>query len=244
MEDTTYYWHKVLKLDEIPNPKLLERFKYPHRHLRPLLFAFFGLLAKGYFRTVVSGQENIPQKGPYIIAPNHCSALDFPMVAWAMGKAAYDLHTITTRHFYDNPFSRFFIKIATNTFRVDTKGDFLPALQAAADILRLGKSIYMHPEGTRSRTGELLPFKVGVGVLAVEVNVPIVPVYISNTFQAMSPKTLLPKPVKLGVHFGKVVDPVPYRKMKGEKEPYYIYKEITEELRNRILALKMLYPIA
>jgi len=159
-EDTTYYWRRALRLDEEKKENILKKFEYPHRFLRPLFFALSNLLARYYFRIEVRGLENIPEKPPYIIAPNHCSAMDFPTVALAMGKKAHDLYTITTKHFYDNPFTRFFIKIAANSFRIDTEVDFFPAFQAAAELLQRGKAIFIHPEGTRSPNGELMPFKV------------------------------------------------------------------------------------
>ena len=72
----------------------------------------------------------------------------------------------------------------------------------------------------------------------MELNVPIVPVYISGTFKALPSGSIFPKPVKVGVSFGNPITMEPYQQMKQTEKPYYVYKEVTEELRRRILALK------
>jgi 1-acyl-sn-glycerol-3-phosphate acyltransferase len=123
--------------------------------------------------------------------------------------------------------------------RIDNASDFLPALQAAAKVLKLGGSIYLNPEGTRSVSGELLPFRVGVGVLAVEANVPVVPVYISGTHDAMPPGKFFPKPVRVTVSFGKPVYMDGYVKRKDTEMGYDIYKAVTDELFERVRSLKV-----
>ena len=131
------------------------------------------------------------------------------------------------------------MRIAANVMRLDREDDFMPAMQAAVKVLKLGKSIYINPEGTRSKTGELLPFKVGVGVLAVETGAPLVPVLIEGTFNVIKPGSIFPRPHKVKVTFGKPIYMDRYAKKKESEMAYDVYKEVTDELYKRVVSLKV-----
>jgi 1-acyl-sn-glycerol-3-phosphate acyltransferase len=123
--------------------------------------------------------------------------------------------------------------------RLDREDDYRPALSAAAQVLRLGKAIYINPEGTRSKTGEIQPFKVGVGVLAVETGAPIVPVLIEGTFKVLRQGSIIPRPHDLKVTFGRPISMDEYQKRKGTEMAFNIYKDVTDELFKRVLSLKV-----
>jgi 1-acyl-sn-glycerol-3-phosphate acyltransferase len=78
----------------------------------------------------------------------------------------------------------------------------LPAIERAADALRGGNSFLIFPEGTRSRTGELLPFKKGGFIMALKGHAPIVPVAIKGARDAMKKGSLIIRPVRVIVSFG------------------------------------------
>ena len=78
----------------------------------------------------------------------------------------------------------------------------LPAIERAAEALREGNSFLIFPEGTRSRTGELLPFKKGGFIMAVKGQAPVVPVAITGTRDAMKKGSLIIRPVRVTVSFG------------------------------------------
>jgi 1-acyl-sn-glycerol-3-phosphate acyltransferase len=235
---TSDYWRKLIGADEGVEPDALSKYDYHHKALRPLFFFLFGLCARSYWKINAVGTENLPARHPYIVAPNHTSALDYPVVAWAMGQARNDLYVLATKHFYDLPPARFFMKIAANVARIDTVDDFLPALRAAVKILKRGKSIYINPEGTRSTTGELLPFRPGVGMLAVELDVPIVPVHIAGTHECMPPGSPFPKPGNIEVRFGVPISVDAYLPKLKDQNAYYVYKEVADELREKVQGLK------
>ncbi|MCX5726659.1 MAG: hypothetical protein NT030_05730 [Candidatus Saganbacteria bacterium] len=72
-EGTSSYWRKLLAIDEPAKEDILAKFAYPHRILRPFLYFIVEILMKIYLRVEVFGKENLPDKEPYILAPNHCS---------------------------------------------------------------------------------------------------------------------------------------------------------------------------
>ena len=78
----------------------------------------------------------------------------------------------------------------------------LPAIERAAESLRDGYSFLIFPEGTRSRTGELLPFKKGGFIMALKGQAPVVPVAILGARDAMRKGSLIIRPVRIVVRFG------------------------------------------
>jgi 1-acyl-sn-glycerol-3-phosphate acyltransferase len=237
---TTAYWRKILKVDEPVDASFLKNFRSPLEIFRPFMFLFLKLLLFIYCRTKVHGVENIPRDPPFILAPNHISVLDHAVVSLAIGKQRREqLYSLSSKHFYDNTVARIFMKMGANVMRLDREEDFIIGLSAAAKVLKLGKSIYLNPEGTRSKTGELLPFKVGVGVLAVETGVPIIPVFIKGTFEVIRPGSVFPRPHEIEVTFGKPITMEKYIKMKETGMAYDAYKAATDELFERVRSLKV-----
>jgi 1-acyl-sn-glycerol-3-phosphate acyltransferase len=82
----------------------------------------------------------------------------------------------------------------------------LPAIETAAEALREGNSFLIFPEGTRSRSGELLPFKKGGFIMALKGQSPIVPVAISGARDAMRKGSLIIRPVRIVVRFGPPIE--------------------------------------
>jgi long-chain acyl-CoA synthetase len=81
------------------------------------------------------------------------------------------------------------------------------AMQLSAYVLRQGRILCVFPEGTRSRDGSTKEFKKGVGIIAKELNIPLVPVAIMGTYKMMPSGKFFPKPVKLIVSIGNPLYP-------------------------------------
>jgi long-chain acyl-CoA synthetase len=81
------------------------------------------------------------------------------------------------------------------------------ALQSSAAVLRQGKILCVFPEGERSMTGRLRPFRKGIGILVKELSVPVLPAHIAGSYEAWPRGQTLPRIHRLSVRFGPVASP-------------------------------------
>jgi long-chain acyl-CoA synthetase len=177
------------------------------RAVRFALKALITLIVKIYGRLTVDGLENLPGKGPYLIAPNHLSLADALVVmaslSWRTGSQVYFLGA--TEYFGGAITSKIAKYVSVIPVDMDTR--LYNALQLSAYVLRKGKILCVFPEGARSRDGRLKEFKKGVGIIAKELNIPAVPAAIRGTYEMMPPGRSIPRPRKLRVSFGKTLRP-------------------------------------
>lgn len=133
------------------------------------------------FGLEVEGQEHVPAQGGCVIASNHVSYLD-PLV---VGVAAPRRLAFMARHtLFTKPLLGWWLR-GVGAIPVRREEADLSAIRAAVHTLRQGIPMAMFPEGTRQEDGRLSTAKRGVGLLAVTAGVPIVPVYLQGTFDAM-----------------------------------------------------------
>ncbi len=149
-----------------------------------------GALAKGWQLTV-EGMDNLPTTGPAILAANHVSFIDSPLLmfelrrrVWLMGKAEY-LETRLTKALFP----------ALGMIPVDRGGRkaALAAMRSGLGVLEAGECLGIFPEGTRSRDGMLYRGHTGLAWLAFKSGAPIVPVGITGTGEVQPPGSRLPK---------------------------------------------------
>lgn len=173
------------------------------RWMRRIFNLLFSLLA----RREVSGLENLPSHGPYILAANHLSRLDLPLVYGLIGdrRIAGWAAEKYERHWFFGALLRIGGGIFIRRGEVD-RG----ALHAAVEWLRAGKVFGMAPEGTRSSTGALIRAKTGAAYLANETGAPLVPVAITGTERALRTLLRMRRP-RVSVRFGEpfFLPPVP-----------------------------------
>lgn len=124
----------------------------------------------------VEGRENIPDSGAFILAPNHISYLDPPVLA---GFVPRRLHFFAKKELFDiTLFGRLLRRVQVHPIR---RGGFdRRALQLAVDLLKGGEPIAVFPEGTRGKNGVFLEPKAGIGRIAQDSGTPILPVYIAH----------------------------------------------------------------
>jgi len=130
-----------------------------------------------FCRPRISGQENIPRKGGFILASNHISYYDPPLVGSWQRREVY---FFAKKELFRNRLFGAIIR-ATNSLPVSRGAVDLKALKAAVEVIRAGFGLTMFPEGTRSRTDQFLAPKPGIGIIATRAGCPIVPVYIHGS---------------------------------------------------------------
>ncbi len=143
----------------------------------------------------VEGREHIPREGGVIVASNHVSFWDPPLVGTA---AVRELHFLAKEELFRTPVLGPLIR-TVNAIPIRRGVADLSGLARAMDVLRAGGALLMFPEGTRVRTGELRHARPGVGMLAVATDSRIVPTYISGS---QNPSRWLFRLGRLRVAFG------------------------------------------
>jgi long-chain acyl-CoA synthetase len=149
----------------------------------PLMHLIIRLIRATLFQIELSGLENLPRSGAYIISPNHQSYLDpfmiCPMLPFRIFR---NLFFVGAVEYFETPLTQWFARLA-NLVPVDPDSNLVPAMQAGAFGLAHGKILVLFPEGERSIDGPVKKFKKGAPILAQHMRVPIVPVAIKGVFE-------------------------------------------------------------
>jgi 1-acyl-sn-glycerol-3-phosphate acyltransferase len=171
--------------------------------------ACFSLL-RSYFavahRLTIVGRDRLPAHGPFVLAANHCSHLD----ALALGAALIPRHRerafpiAAGDVFFQSTLTSTFSAIMLNALPMWRKNCGTHALADLRRKLQEEKAIFIiFPEGGRSRTGSMMPFKHGLGMLVAETSVPVVPCGLVGTFEALPPQRNFPRPVAIKLVIGE-----------------------------------------
>jgi long-chain acyl-CoA synthetase len=191
---------------------------------------------KFFFRLKFEGLQNLPDKGSYIITPNHTSYIDgFAIVAALPFRLFWNLYSIGWQAYFTGPLG-LFARLA-HVIPIDRETYLQKALQMAAYVLRKGKSLLVFPEGGRSYDGELMEFKKGVGILALELNLPVVPTYIKGSFDVLPRGKKWLKFHEVTITFGKPVYPSDLNLFK-KTDAIDNYQFFVNELREKVKQLK------
>jgi 1-acyl-sn-glycerol-3-phosphate acyltransferase len=142
-----------------------------------LLHAVLSFLFSALFHLKVKGHENIPSTGGVIIAANHISNWDPPMLGTAMQR---HLCAMAKEELFKVPILGYII-CKLHAFPVRRGAADRTAISAALKLLKEGKVVLLFPEGTRSKDGKLGEGKPGVALIAAKAGVPIIPAAVIGT---------------------------------------------------------------
>jgi 1-acyl-sn-glycerol-3-phosphate acyltransferase len=187
-----------------------------------------------YHRLSISGRENLPTDGSFVVVANHASHLDalclqaalpFARLHRAFPVAAQD-------YFFVNAPRVLLAAVVVNALPFDRHADPRHSLSLCRQMLdNAGNALLIFPEGTRSPNGELGAFKPGVGLIVAGTKYPVVPCYLDGTHRAWPKGSWLPRPRKVHVRIGP---PREFAHLDRSKDSAH---RISRELREAVLAL-------
>jgi 1-acyl-sn-glycerol-3-phosphate acyltransferase len=185
------------------------------------------------YRPRARGLENLPTTGPFILAANHISFVDslfIPLVC------PQDVVYLGKADYFDKARSRWFMR-AANVIPVRREGGSASeaAIQAGIKALREGRVVGIYPEGTRSPDGRLYRGKTGVARMALEAQVPVVPVAVHGTDEIMPLDAKAPRlSGRPTVTFGK---PLYFDRYYDRRKDRFVLRSVTDEIMYEIMML-------
>jgi 1-acyl-sn-glycerol-3-phosphate acyltransferase len=197
------------------------------------LWARFLLLICGV-KVKISGLQNVPKEGGVIFASNHQGAFD---ILIHLAYLPRYFRFVAKSELFRIPFFGWYMSIAGYVpIEREVSASAHRTIGSVSDVLSEGDCILIFPEGTRSATGELGPFKRGSLMAAFSSGATVVPVAISGSYQMMPKKTYLINIAPVSIKFGRPMSFKKYAGMKPAKKDYEIElnnlkKEIQELLR-------------
>ncbi len=150
--------------------------------------SLFKLIFKLLYRHQVFGTENIP-KGPAIIAPNHISYLDPPLIGASFPE---EVSFLARESLFKKPVIGFLIR-QLNSHPVSGSAGDLSSMKMVLKLLGQKKKVIIFPEGIRSHDGQITRVKPGICMLAIRAGAPIIPAFIHGTFEIWPRHRRFPK---------------------------------------------------
>ena len=183
---------------------------------------FLQLVAALVYRVGYSGRENIPAAGGVLIVSNHQSHFDPPLVGIGCWR---QMNYVARRTLFNfRPFG--WLLKSVGAIPIDRDGIGLSGIKESLKLLKRGEMVLIFPEGTRTRDGEIGPFRPGFTALAARSNAVILPVAIEGAFQVWPRTKKFPGLGKIRVRYGQ---PIPHAEIAGRDE-----REVLAEVERRV----------
>lgn len=203
-----------------------------------LLRTLSAILLRAYLRIFhrfsVTGRERLPKQGSFILVANHASHLDaLCLISLMPFKKLHQVFPAAAKDYFFVTIPRTLISaVFINSLPFDRYSDTRNSLRLCRELLaHPGNVMIFFPEGTRSTTGRIGEFKIGIGLLAAGTSIPVIPCWIKGAYTAYPKGLLLPRPKKLNVVVG---EPRTYEQWPQGKEAALT---ISNDLREEIIRL-------
>ena len=200
-------------------------------------WTFFRMMYAGYFRWRVFNAERVPLKGGVIIASNHASFLDPPLVGSALKR---DINYLARESLFRFPGIGALLR-SWNAVPVDRDGGGAKGLKVILARLLDGGGIILFPEGTRTKDGKLQPARSGIGLIVIKSEAVVIPVRAFGTFECYSRKWKFHLPKRLAVKYG---EPMKFEALRAEAKTCSklrlkeIYQQVADEIMTAIAKLE------
>ena len=188
-------------------------------------------VAKIYFRLRVTGEENLPRQGGLLLAANHCSYLDPPLIGVGLSR---QICYLAKEELFRIPLFGLLLRWF-GTYSVNRKQGDIRAVRTMLRLLQEDKALLIFPEGTRSENGRLLPLEEGLAWLSLRSGVPIVPLYVSGSWRALPRGRWFPRPHPVNVIIGKTIFPESAGEDPSQKSNI---ERLTAQVTQALLALR------
>lgn len=172
------------------------------------------------------GLEKLDPKKNYVFMANHSSYFDIPCLFYGSRRM---LHFLAKEELKHNIFTGFMLRKIQMIF-IERGNAQASSMRQTVDLISQGMDIAIFPEGTRTKTGELSPFKKGGFKMAINSQTDIVPVTIKNSAKAWSRSNIRFRPTKVIVHFGEPISVKGLQENEAAKLAVTVSEIINEEL--------------
>ncbi len=169
-------------------------------HISKLILAY---TLRIFWRVRIFGKENVPDQ-PYIVTSNHASYIDPPLIGMACDKDTIDF--MAKKELFDKPLLGAWCRLV-GCVEVSRGSSSVRSLREALERIKRKRSVAIFPEGTRSEDGSLQEAKRGIGFLVARAGVPVLPIYIDGTAEAMAKGKNVRLGARINVYVGKPVTP-------------------------------------
>lgn len=187
-----------------------------------------------WHRLKIRGAENVPDRGGVILASNHASYLDPPVVG--VGYRGRPVHFMARDTLWKPGFGKWWMD-HVGCIPVSRGTGDLKALKLTVKALKEGKVVSMFPEGTRTEDGELQEAKGGIGFIIEKSGCVVVPAYIDGSYKAHRKGARWIRPCKITVTYGKPITQEDFQALGSGREAYDKHAALIME---RIAKLKKL----
>lgn len=191
---------------------------------------------KVWHRFKIVGRENLPAKPPFVLVSNHSSHLDALVLGSLLPLRLCDrvFPVAAGDVFFETPAISWFAATFLNALPLWRKNCGPHALATLRERLVSEPCAYiLFPEGTRSRDGNLQPFKSGMGMVVAGTPAPVVPCYLSGAFDALRPNKVIPRPVKI---IARVGPPLRFDNIANDRAGWHT---ISQELQAAVEKLRI-----
>jgi long-chain acyl-CoA synthetase len=197
------------------------------------LSRIFQMISRDLFDLRVSGMENLPPRGPFILSSNHQSYIDPVIMAGVLPRHLLEnSFAVGTSEIFGQGFMRRLARWL-HVIVLDPDANLVPAMRAGAYGLRQGRTLILYPEGERSMDGSPRIFKKGAAILSINMQVPIVPVAIDGFYDAWPRnKNFFQKLAPLKMVFGQPIFPPP-----ESEASEATYEKFTADLKARVVSM-------
>lgn len=207
-----------------------ERMKdLPVYQISTRIFKLYLLL---WHRLRICGAKNIPDEGGVLLASNHASFIDPPVVG--VGYRGRPVHFMARDTLWDSKFGNWWMN-KVGCIPVSRGTGDLRALKTTIQLLKEGKAVSIFPEGTRTEDGELQEAKGGIGFIIEKSGCSVVPAYIDGSYRAYPKGAKFIKPLKVSISYGKPITPEEFKALGSGRKAYDAYAKL---IMQRIAELK------